>query len=111
MNGWIWDDAWEWLNTCRSQECKQATGVPVGSQPQYGSGETDFEVYGGPGGSPGDFGGETNTPIDPITGEVIPKPKRTDLAGIGIGTIVWIGFAVIVANAAFGYHGGGKRRR
>lgn len=97
---------WDWLTQSPQP---QQIGLPAVT----GSGEVDVEGTGGPGGSPGDFGGETNTPIDPYTGQPVPRDSgQPALFGVSVGTIIWVVAAIVVANAAMNVGGGsGSSRR
>lgn len=103
MSGTL-SDFWTWLNT-------PYYGVTTGS------GETPTEGYGLPGGSPGDTGGETNTPIDSATGLPIPPTPLTSASsqptifGVRMGTLIWIGVAVVIVNGAMNVASGGNGRR
>ncbi len=85
---------WQWLTQAPAP---QQLGLPAVD----GSGEVDVEGHGGPGGAPGDFGGETYQPIDPITGKPVPRSNgQPKVFGVSVGTLVWVGVAVVVLNAA-----------
>lgn len=84
---------WEWLT---QSPTPQMIGLPAMS----GSGEVEVETHGGPGGNPGDFGGETSIPVDPITGRVVPPKEQPKLFGLEAGTLIWVVAAAFVLRGA-----------